>query len=93
MQANEITNKLKIVTVLKEGEMVRQEFLEDLKVLDRAYADLNVDFVEMSGVFGPELVHRLSHEWKIPTNFMFIGSPSDRFPYRVADLGGVRLII
>jgi hypothetical protein len=24
---------------------------------------------------------------------MFIGSPSGRFPYRIAELGGVRLII
>jgi hypothetical protein len=26
-------------------------------------------------------------------NFMFIGSPGDRFSYRVAELGGVRLIM
>lgn len=25
--------------------------------------------------------------------YMFIGSPSGRFPYRIAQLGGVRLII
>lgn len=90
---NEITKKLRIVTVVKEGDKMPEGFLSDLNVLDRAYPDLHIEFIELPGVFGPELVERLSREWKIPTNFMFIGSPSDRFPYRVAELGGVRLII
>ena len=47
----------------------------------------------MEGKFGPDLISRLSEEWKIPVNFMFIGSPGDHFPYRIEELGGVRLII
>lgn len=93
VQANEITKKLKIVTVLKEGESVRPQYLEDVRVLDRAYPEIKIEFIELHGLFGPALVHELSEKWNIPTNFMFIGSPGDRFPYRVADLGGVRLII
>lgn len=93
VQANEITKKLKIVTVLKEGETVRPEFMADVKVLDRAYPEIKIEFIELHGLFGPALVHELSEKWNIPTNFMFIGSPGDRFPYRVADLGGVRLVI
>ncbi|MBZ0204864.1 MAG: APC family permease [Flavobacteriales bacterium] len=93
VQANEITKKLRIVTVLKEGERMHEDYLRDMEVLDRAYPEIKIEFTELHGVFGPELVHRLSEEWNIPTNFMFIGSPSDRFPYRVADLGGVRLVI
>ncbi|HQV39328.1 MAG: APC family permease [Flavobacteriales bacterium] len=93
VQANEITKKLRIVTVLKEGEKMHEEYLRDMEVLDRAYPEIKIEFTEMHGVFGPELVHRLSEEWNIPTNFMFIGSPSNRFPYRVAELGGVRLVI
>ncbi|MBK9060134.1 MAG: APC family permease [Flavobacteriales bacterium] len=91
VQANEITKKLRIVTVLKEGEKMHEEYLRDVEVLDRAYPEIKIEFTELHGVFGPELVHRLSEEWNIPTNFMFIGSPSNRFPYRVAELGGVRL--
>ncbi len=93
VQANEITKKLKIVTVLKEGQTTHPEYLADVKVLDRAYPEIEIEFIELHGEFGPALVHQLSEEWKIPTNFMFIGSPSDRFPYRVAELGGVRLVI
>lgn len=51
------------------------------------------DFIELDDNFGPPLINRLSKEWKIPINFMFIGSPGDRFPYKVEELGGVRLII
>ena len=93
VQANEITKRLKIVTVLKEGEHIPSAYREDVKVLDRAYPEIQIEFIELTGDFGPALIHRLSAEWNIPTNFMFIGSPSNKFPYRLADLGGVRLVI
>ena len=40
-----------------------------------------------------QLIQKLSEEWDIPTNLMFIGSPGGRLPYGLAELGGVRLII
>lgn len=93
VQENETTNQLKIVTILKAGQEISKEFLKDLEVLDRAYPEIHIEFVQLEGVFNPELVAKLSQEWKIPINFMFIASPGDRFPYKVAELGGVRLII
>ncbi|WP_165768290.1 APC family permease [Hymenobacter amundsenii] len=90
---NEFTNRLKIVTLLREGETYSQDLVNDIGVLDRAYEEIRIDFVAMQGHFGPELIDRLSHEWKVPKNFMFIGSPGDRFPYQISELGGVRLII
>jgi hypothetical protein len=67
--------------------------LTDIRVLDRAYEQIEVDFVTLEGKFGPELIDKLSEEWQIPKNFMFIGSPGDQFPYHISELGGVRLII
>jgi hypothetical protein len=93
VEENEITKRLKVVSVKKPGEHVPQELINDVKVLDRAYPDLSIEFIEIEGDFGPELVEQLSSSWSIPANFMFIGSPGDKFPYRVAELGGVRLII
>jgi len=93
VEENEITKKLRIVTVLKADQHMPENFVSDLDVLDRAYPDIHVELIQIIGQFGPELVDRLSKEWNIPTNFMFIGSPGDRFPYKVAELGGVRLII
>jgi amino acid transporter len=90
---NEFTNRLKIVTLLKPGEKFPEELLNDIRVLDRAYEQIEVDFVTMEGQFGPDLIAELSEQWKIPKNFMFIGSPGDRFPYQISELGGVRLII
>jgi len=57
------------------------------------YPEIEIEFVTVRGTFSPELIERLSRDWRIPKNYMFIGSPSDRFPYRVSELGGVRLII
>jgi len=92
VEGNETTKKLKIVNVKKEGES-NALLIEDLKVLDRAYPEIHIEFIEIEGVFGPELITELSEKWKIPKNFMFIGSPGDRFSYRVSELGGVRLIM
>ena len=72
---------------------INELLIKDLKVLDRAYPDIHIEFVEVEGVFGPEIIDELSTQWGIPKNFMFIGSPGDRFSYKVADLGGVRLIM
>jgi len=47
----------------------------------------------MEGTFSPALIDRLSDEWKIPKNLMFIGSHGEKFKYDQATLGGVRLII
>jgi amino acid transporter len=90
---NENTRKLKIVTVLNEDNTVVPGLERDLKVLDRAYPDIKIDLVKLRGEFGPDLIRKYSAKWNIPPNFMFIGSPGDHFPYELADLGGVRLII
>jgi amino acid transporter len=92
VQNNETTKKLKIVNV-KKPEDSNEELKLDLKVLDRAYPDLHIEFIEIDGVFGPDLITKLSEEWNIPKNFMFIASPGNRFSYRVSELGGVRLIM
>ncbi len=92
VQQNETTRNLKIVNVLHESGS-NEALKKDLEVLDRAYPEIHIDFIEITGVFGPDLIDDLSEEWGIPKNFMFIGSPGDKFPYRVADLGGVRLIM
>ena len=92
VENNETTKKLKIVHV--HNEVVNNEALKkDLEVLDRAYDNLEIEFLEIKGVFGPEIIDELSQKWKIPKNFMFIGSPGNKFSYRVSDLGGVRLIM
>lgn len=93
VKENEITQKLKIVTVLNKEHQLNETFVRDFEALDRAYPDIKIEYIQVRGEFGPEIINKLSHEWNIPHNFMFIGSPGDHFPHRLEDLGGVRLII
>lgn len=93
IRENEHTNRLKIVTVVQHPQELPPKFKENLDFLDKAYPDIDIEFVMLAGTFSPELIQELSERWKIPTNLMFIGSPGDHFMYGLADLGGVRLII
>jgi len=92
VQNNETTRKLKIVHIKIESE-TNALLINDIEVLDRAYPEIDIEFIEIEGIFSPDLIDELSKKWNIPKNFMFIASPGDRFPYRVAELGGVRLIM
>ena len=93
IQNNEHTKRLKIVTATKNGTEITTQFRNDIDVIDREYPAIKIEFIELIEEFKPELIHKLSKEWKIPVNFMFIGSPGDHFPYKIEELGGVRLII
>lgn len=93
IKENEHTRKIKIVTVLNKDEKVPEKLKTDIEFLDREYPEIDIDFVVIHDKFGPELIQKLSKEWNVPVNFMFIGSPGDRFPYRIEELGGVRLIM
>ncbi|TSD67274.1 APC family permease [Inquilinus sp. KBS0705] len=92
VEENESTMRLKIVHII--NSLSNNESLKkDIEVLDRAYPDIDIEFVEIEGKFGPDIIDELSQKWEIPKNFMFIGAPSDKFPYHVSELGGVRLIM
>ena len=93
VRQNENTNRMKIVLVVKDESEVPEKLEQELKFLDEAYPEIDIEFVVRNGTFGPELINQLSDEWNIPKNFMFIGSPGDHFMYGLAELGGVRLII
>jgi len=93
VKQNEHTNRVKVVTIVPPGGQVPEDLERDLKLLDEVYPSIDIDLVVQTGQFGPEMVQRLSKEWNIPTNLMFIGSPGTHFLYGLAELGGVRLII
>jgi hypothetical protein len=94
IQNNEHTRKVKIVTVSEtEDESIMDKLEKDIEFLDREYPEVSIELIKIKGKFTPELIQKLSKEWRVPVNFMFIGSPGDRFPYRLEELGGVRLII
>ncbi len=93
IQNNEHTKKMRIIHVHNESEKTPENLKTDIDFLDREYPEIDIEFIDVPGVFGPDLIRELSKQWNIPINFMFIGSPTDKFPYRIEELGGVRLII
>ena len=93
VRQNEHTNRRKIVTVVNDQVRAPEKLREELEFLDQAYPEIDIEYVELEGTFGPELIQELSEKWNIPKNLMFIGSPGGRLPYDLAQLGGVRLII
>ena len=90
---NEHTKKIKIVLVLDKDDVMPNNLPQEIDFLDREYPEIKIEFSVEKGKFSPELIKKLSEKWNIPINFMFIGSPSDKFPYKIEELGGVRLII
>ena len=93
VRRNEHTNRVKVVTVVQDESEVPERLRTDLEILDEAYPEIKIDFVVVKDTFSPELIQKLSRDWGIPVNFMFLGSPGDHFLYGLAELGGVRLII
>lgn len=90
---NEDTNRIKVVTVVPDESVIPPKLEDDLKFLDEAYPQIDIEYVKLIGKFGPELIQELSEKWDVPTNLMFIGSPGGKLKFGLAELGGVRLII
>jgi amino acid transporter len=90
---NEETNRMQVVHVYERVADIPAHLAQQLRTIDHLYPQLRIDFVAVKGTFGPELIERLSRRLQVPKNQMFIGTPGDRFPHRIEDLGGVRVIL
>ena len=93
IRKNEHTKQIKIITVLKEGQKLPENMELEIDVLDREYPEIKIQFVVEQGTFTPSAIREYSSKYNVPINFMFIGSPGQNFPYRIEELGGVRLIV
>lgn len=93
VKQNEATDKIKVVTVVNDPSEIAPNLKTDLEFLDKVYPEIHIEFVVQIGKFCPKLLRELSEKWQIPLNFMFIGSPGAHFSHRLAELGGVRVII
>ncbi len=90
---NEQTDKLTVVNVYEKEEDIPPQLAHHLEEIDHLYPEMRIDFLAVKGQFTPALVAALSDKLGVPTNYMFIGTPGDRFTHRVEELGGVRLIL
>mmetsp|Transcript_49638 Transcript_49638/g.118122 ORF Transcript_49638/g.118122 Transcript_49638/m.118122 type:complete len:545 (+) Transcript_49638:503-2137(+) len=93
VQSNELTKWLKVVYVYEDiNDPMIQAIAENLRVIDRCFPKIVIDFVLVKGRFCPEVVAQLSTRLGVQRNFMFISCPGDRFPHDIGDFGGVRMI-
>lgn len=93
VQSNELTKWLKVVYVYDDlSDPMIKAIAENLRVIDRCFPKVVIDFVLVQGTFCPEVVAQVSARLGVPRNFMFIACPGDRFPHDIGDFGGVRMI-
>jgi amino acid transporter len=90
---NEETNNLKIVHIFQNEEDIPQGLARSLKTIDKLYPQLRIDFLAIKGIFNASLIDYLSKRFNVPKNMMFIGTPGGNLPYRIEELGGVRVIL
>ena len=90
---NEQNKRLQVVHCYENEAAIPKRLVADVHTLDRIYPALRIDLLLVKGSFGPELIEHLSIRLKVPKNYMFIGTPGDRFPHEIESLGGVRLIM
>ena len=90
---NEQNKWLRVVHCYTAASAIPADLGTNIGIIDHIYPELRIDLILVRGEFGPPLIERLSQRLNIPKNYMFIGTPSDRFPHSLASLGGVRLIM
>lgn len=92
IEKNEPTHRVKIVSVQGKG-FDDTGTRRDLEVLDRAYPNIDIEYIIEEGVFNAAKIKELSDRWHIPVNYMFVGTPGKNAKFNMEDLGEVRLII
>jgi hypothetical protein len=94
VRQNELTKRVRVVH-LHEGEpsAVTERLAEALTMLDEVYPEVKIEFVMLPGRFDPAAVEEISRRFQVPYNYMFMGHPSARFPHRLEEFRGVRLIV
>ncbi|MEZ4818828.1 MAG: hypothetical protein R3A45_02615 [Bdellovibrionota bacterium] len=90
---NEITNRITVIHLYQDRDHIPKMLKSDLRTIDKLYPEMDIELVLLKGGFTPEKVDEISKKYNIPKNYMFLGAPSVKFAYPLADLGGVRLII
>lgn len=90
---NEPSRRLRVVHCYDHIDDIPSTLAGDLTTVDHIYPRIRIDLLLVKGRFGPELIEKLSNRLGVPKNYMFISTPGDRFPHKLADLGGVRLVM
>ena len=76
---NEQTQILKIVHVYEDESKIPLNIEENVKILDKCYPKMRIDFVGVKGTFSPDIIDYVSKTLNVPKNLMFIACPGKGF--------------
>ncbi len=99
INANEAGRHVIILHCKDETDEVNDIVWHDLKTLvplipkAGVFQHLRLDLHQIEGQFGPEVIHKASAKYDIPTNRIFIGTIHENHKFMYEDLGGVRIIV
>jgi amino acid transporter len=90
---NESSRKVMVVHLSpKSDPSEERRIYRSLKVMEKVFPELQIEYHLRQGEFGPQAVEAISRELKVPKNNMFIGVPDENSPFSLYDMGGVRVI-
>ena len=55
-----------MVHVYEKESDIPPQLAHDLAFLDEVYPEIEIEFITVRGTFSPELIERLSRDWRIP---------------------------
>ena len=90
---NELTKRIKFVHIYKDKSKIPPSLAADIKWIDDAFTEIEIDFELVKGEFGPKIIEKLSKEYGVAKNYMFIATPGEGLKYTIEDFGEIRLII
>jgi amino acid transporter len=93
VRQNELTKRVRVIHIYQDRDNIPDRLETDLKLLDEVYPEIRIELILRKGEFNPETIDRLSREYGVEKNYMFIGAPGDKFTHNLEDLGGVRIIL
>ncbi|HUU01914.1 MAG TPA: APC family permease [Myxococcota bacterium] len=93
VRQNELTKRVRVIHLFDKREDVPEDLKRDLEMLDEAYPEIKIELILRKGKFNPKTIEKLSEEYGVEKNYMFIGAPGDKFPHNLEVLGGVRIIL
>ncbi|KAF9977385.1 hypothetical protein BGZ73_006132 [Actinomortierella ambigua] len=95
IRRNENSHKgnIRLVHIYSRAADIPERLEANHRFLDELYPKIQIDMIFIQGKFDPSTVDAISVQLKVPKSAMFVGCPGEKFPYRIEEFGGARIIM
>ncbi|KAF9159285.1 hypothetical protein DFQ26_006737, partial [Actinomortierella ambigua] len=95
IRRNENSHKgnIRLVHVYSKVTDIPERLEANHRFLDELYPKIQIDMIFIQGKFDPTTVDVISEQLQVPKSAMFLGCPGEKFPYRIEEFGGARIIM